>query len=120
MKINRIFIPMLLVSAVLLSGCGRKKEKAKTEDVAPKTVLNNQVEVEEEAESGTPDVIYYKVILKKNTLFLYEMNGENKKLITSIEINPEYYPSEDIEKLKKGIDASFKEDGYEILENFAN
>jgi len=37
-----------------------------------------------------------------------------------MEINPEIYPKEDTEKLKKGIEAYCKEDGFAILENFAN
>ena len=119
MKINRFLIPMLFICACILFACGRKKEKEENAAVTPKTVLSHKLEQEEEQEKE-PEIITYKVILKDTTLFLYEVNGETKKLITSIEINPDFYPKEDIEKLKGGIEAYCKEDGYEILENFAN
>lgn len=120
MKINRFFIPMLLIFAFLLCGCGKKKENKKAELITPKTVLSHRLENDEETAEETPKIISYKVILDGKTLSLYEINGESKKLITSMEINPESYPESDISELKKGIDAYCKEDGYEILENFAN
>lgn len=115
MKVNRITI--IMICAFLLPACGKKKQNAKT--VTPKTVLSQRLE-QEQTEEKAPEIITYKVILTSNTLSLYEVNGEMKKLITSMEINPQLYPVEDIEKLKKGIEAYCKEDGYEILENFAN
>lgn len=119
MKITRFFIPILLIFSVLLFSCGKKKQGRITEEMMPKTVLNHRVEAEEEIEEA-PKVITYKVILKDKTLSLFEINGEIKKLITAIEINPDFYPQEDIFNLEKGIDAYCLEDGYEILENFAN
>ena len=118
MKINRFFVPAILLSALIFCGCGRKKEDAKTEPLTPKTVLNQNTEAEETEE--TPKIIYYKVVLNGTTLSLYEIDGESKKTVTSMEINPEFYPEEDISRLKNGIDAYCREDGYEILENFAN
>ncbi|MBR4721290.1 MAG: hypothetical protein IK057_05965 [Clostridia bacterium] len=120
MKINRFFIPLLVIFAFLLCGCGRKKEDKKAQDVAPKTVLSNTLENDDEMAEETPKIITYKVLLDEKVLSLYEVNGESKKLITKMEINPENYPETDIAELKKGIDAYCKEDGYEILENFAN
>lgn len=119
MKINRFFITILLICTLLFSACGKKKENTKTEAIAPKTVSSPRLE-QEEAEKEVPKIITYRVILKNNMLSLYEINGEDKKLITSMEINPEFYPQDDISELKEGIEAYCKEDGYEILENFAN
>lgn len=119
MKRNKGFIPFLIISIILLSACGKKKEISQAKAIYPKTVTEPKT-VEEEAEETAPSVILYTVILSGKALSLYEVNGENKKLITSIEINPEFYPKEDVEKLKRGIEAYCKEDGYEILENFAN
>ena len=119
MKYKKVLIPILVVSAVLLSACGKKKEIPQAKNTIPKAVLQPETEIEEGKEDA-PAVIFYVVRLSGKTLSLYEVNGENEKLITSMEISPELYPKEDIEKLKKGIPAAFKEDGYEILENFAN
>ena len=119
MKTDRFSIIILLICSLLLSACGGKKENSKTQAPVPKTVLNRTLE-EEETENEEPKIITYRVILENKMLSLYEVNGESKKLITKMEINPEFYPAEDISKLKKGIEAYCMEDGYEILENFAN
>lgn len=120
MKYKRIMILLLTISTFLLSGCGKKKETRQMQEPAPKEVLQPQTEIEEETQEISPPVITYLVSLSGNVLSLFEVNGEMHKLITSMEINPELYPSEDIEKLKKGIEAYCKEDGYAILENFVN
>lgn len=119
-RYRKILIPILVLSAVLLSGCGRKKEGRQSREPMPKEVLQPQTEVEDETSEAAPSVIKYIVKLSGKTLSLYEVNGETKKLITSMEINPELYPNEDTERLKSGIEAYCKEDGYAILENFAN
>lgn len=119
MKTDRFSLIILLICTLLPSACGKKKENVKAEQPIPRTVLSHRLE-EEEIEEEEPKIITYRVILEENMLYLYEVNGEAKKLITKMEINPEFYPAEDISKLKKGIDAYCKEDGYEILENFAN
>ena len=120
MKINKFFIPMLLIFAFLLYGCGKKKEDKKAQTETQKTVLSHRLENEEKVTEETPKIITYRVFLDDKILYLYEVNGDSKKLITQMEINPEIYPESDIAELKKGIEAYCKEDGYEILENFAN
>ena len=119
MKIDKLIVFAMLIFGVLLSSCGRKRENSKSEILPPKQVSSLKAEQEEETED-LPQIITYSVILKDSTLSLYEVNGENKKRITSMEISPELYPKEDIERLKNGIEAFCLEDGYEILENFAN
>lgn len=116
MKINRFFILTLAICSVAATSCGKKKQ----EEIPQKTVVTPVIQQEDDIEEEAPKIITYTVILKDKTLSLYEVNGENKKLITSIEINPEFYPDKDIAKLREGIEAYCKEDGYEILENFAN
>ena len=117
----RIYIVLLLtVSAIAFSGCGRKKEENENAENMSRAVLRQETEETEEETEPAPTVISYSVKLVGKTLSLYEVNGENKKLINSIEINPEFYPSEDIERLRRGVEAYCLEEGYEILENFAN
>ncbi len=119
MKTDRFCLIILLICTLFLSACGKKKENKKAAVPQPKTVLSHRLE-EEEIKEEEPKIITYRVILENETLSLYEVNGKAKKLITKMDINPEIYPAEDISKLKKGIEAYCKEDGYEILENFAN
>ena len=121
MKYKDLFILLLASGALIFSGCGKKKseEKAK-EDISGAVVRQNIVVEEEESKEQTPAVIKYKVMLSGEKLSLYEVDGERKRLITSMDIDPELYPAEDVKRLKNGIEADFLEDGYEILENFAN
>jgi hypothetical protein len=120
MNYKKILIPFLAMSVLLISGCGKKKETRKISEPVPKEVLQPQNEIEDETEETSPPVIKYIVKLSGKTLSLYEVNGEVNKMITSMEINPELYPEEDTIKLKAGIEAYCKEDGYAILENFVN
>ena len=121
MKDKKYLIPILVVSVLLISGCGKKKNKEKASENTPKAVSETYTEaVQETEEAAEPSVITYSVQLSEKTLSLFEIDGQNKKLVTSMEINPEFYPEEDIAKLEQGIEAYCMEDGYEILENFAN
>lgn len=119
-KYKKMLIPFLVISAVLLSGCGRKKETQQSREPVPKEVMQPQTEVEDKTEEVSSPVITYIVKLSGKTLSLYEINGELQKLIASMEINPELYPREDIQRLEAGIETYCKEDGYAILENFVN
>lgn len=62
--------------------------------------------------------IAYLIRSEKNYLILYETNGNIQKEINRFEINPEMFPFEDRELLKKGIKANSLEEGIEIAENF--
>lgn len=117
---KNLFIPIFLVSAIFLSGCGKKKNISKIEEMPPKPVSRQKTEIEEKPAENPPQVIHYTVKLSGKTLTLYEIDGEMQKTVTAIEINPDFYPAEDIKNLEKGISVNCKEDGYEILENFAN
>ncbi|MBQ7751467.1 MAG: hypothetical protein IJR79_00650 [Clostridia bacterium] len=117
---KKLIIPVFLVSALLLSSCGKKKTAEKNSKSVPKPVSRSETEIEEKKPVKAPQVIHYTVKLSGKTLSLYEVDGEMQKVITSIEINPDFYPKEDIKNLENGITVQYKEDGYEILENFAN
>ena len=117
---KKIFISIFLISALLLSGCGKKKNATKSSESAPKPVSQPETEIEEKISEKPPQIITYLVKLSGNTLSLYEVDGEIQKVITSIEINPDFYPKEDIKNLESGITVPYMEEGYEILENFAN
>ena len=51
---------------------------------------------------------------------MYRVDGESKTIIDSMEIEESYYPREDILELTEGITAYTVEEGYRILENYAN
>ena len=117
---KKLFMPIFLIFVLLFSGCGKKKSAAKSDEANPKPVSQPKVEIEEKKPEKSPEIITYIVKLSGKTLSLYEVEGEAQKVITSIEITPDFYPQEDIKNLKNGITVPYKEYGYEILENFAN
>lgn len=82
-----------------------------------------QVYVREEnidkPEDTEPSVVY-EVGIEENTVVLYSIKEDEKKKIDSVIIDRSYYPVEDIQELTEGIRAYNIEDGYKILENFAN
>ncbi|MDD6213612.1 MAG: hypothetical protein PUB42_00205 [Firmicutes bacterium] len=83
--------------------------------------VTNSAEIEEIPEpTETVSIIYYSIYFEDSALSMYEVNGEKRTLIKSIEINPNYYPPEDIYAFTKGINCGSKEEGFEILENFSN
>ena len=63
-------------------------------------------------------IIYYTLQSEGDMLHLYEINGEHRKAVKSLPINPEMFPFEDRELLKSGIKANTLEEGIEIIENF--
>ena len=117
---KKLFISVFLIPALLLSACGKKKNTEKNSGIPVRPVTQTETETEEMPQEKTPRVITYTVKLSGKTLSLYETDGELQKVITSMEINPGFYPAEDIKGLEKGITVPCLEDGYEILENFAN
>jgi hypothetical protein len=70
----------------------------------------------------TPEPTYagvrYLVRLEKNSLCLYEVNGENEKKIKSNNIESNLYPQSDIRELTAGIYTGTLEGGLELLESF--
>lgn len=66
----------------------------------------------------TIEPIYYYLQTEGNFLKLYEIDGEHKKEVKSVEINTNMFPSEDRELLENGIKAFTLEEGIEIMENF--
>lgn len=106
-------LPLLGISVIFLAVSCKKNDVNEEKNVSfeEEEVENRQV-VEEE--------IYYDVILENSTLCLYEVCGEKRIPVKSINIDVSYYPQEDILELKSGISAYSKEDGFRILENFVN
>lgn len=64
--------------------------------------------------------IYYSVQTNGSNLNLYEMRGDNKKVVKTFNVNLQMFPEEDVELLKNGIKAMTLEDGLEIMENFTS
>ena len=70
-------------------------------------------QAEDEAES-------YQVLLVDGDVILYRIENGEKNEVERVGIDKDYYPDEDIRELTEGITAYNVEEGYQILENFAN
>ncbi len=70
--------------------------------------------------TSQPVIPYYLLKNENDVLSLYEITGEEKTLIKTININSVFLPSEDREKLKKGIAVASLEEGYELIEDFTS
>ena len=64
--------------------------------------------------------IYYLLISEKNFLNLYEINGDSKVLIKTINFNVQCLPAEDRQRLNSGIRLTDKEEGYSLIEDFTS
>lgn len=85
--------------------------------------VENQVQitersVEEQAPTQNPE--YFTICLEGEEVILYKVTSGDKIMLDSVKIDKSYYPTDDIEALTRGIVAYNKEEGYKILENFAN
>lgn len=76
----------------------------------------------EQIPSPTPDnqSIYYILKNENDILCLYEVVGEEKNLIKQLNINSQFLPQEDREKLKNGITLNSLEDGFSLIEDFTS
>lgn len=119
MKINKYtvlfvsFIAAVTVSTMLIFSDGEKTQKEEEE------VTRRQDNIEE-SDPPTTEPVGYEVLLEDSRVTLYRLTGGEKTAIDSVEIDTNYYPDSDIKELSKGISAYNEEEGYKILENFAN
>ena len=82
-----------------------------------------QVIIHEENIAKSPaddDAPEYVVCLEDSTVILYSITDGIRTQIDSVEIDTSYYPGEDIKSLTSGIPAYNIDEGFRILENFAN
>ena len=118
MNINgKMLIFVGLVAAVATGAMvyfsGDVQEKPQGRQVYMREENIKEQEVEEPKES-------YQVSLVDGDVVLHSIKNGEKTEVERISIDVNYYPDEDIKELTKGITAYNVEEGYRILENFAN
>ena len=99
-----------------------RQESVSTQDIADNTdatvgIYNSTVYGND---STVSDATYYLLQNENNVLNMYEVSGDNKKLIKSIALNSAFLPAEDRENLKKGIKFTDKEYGYNLIEDYTS
>ena len=118
MNINGKMLAFVAVVAVVATGAmvyfaGGEQEKPKGQQVYVREENIRERKVEESKES-------YQVSLVDGDVILYCIKNGEKTEVERIGIDVGYYPDEDIKELTRGIEAYNVEEGYRILENFAN
>lgn len=117
-----IVLPALLVIAVAAVACtsAKNNEKEMTESRGRRQVLSDKKDVEDSYETHDEKESVYLMRLENKTLTLYEIKDNEESALRSINIDPSYYPPEDIKELTQGIFAYSKEEGFACMENFTN
>ena len=105
---------------LVLASCGNKDNGSVRREESRRPVLAEETDIEDSPMPSPLSAAVYSIKLSNDTLSMYEVSDGNEILVKSIIIDPSYYPPEDISELNAGITAYTKEDGFEILENFAN
>ena len=114
MNVNRKMLVFVAVVAAVATGTmlyfSKEEEEPQKQQVY---VREEKVEKQEEAE-------YYRVSIVGEDVVLCRISDGESTEIERMEIDTDYYPEGDIQELTKGITAYNIEEGYGILENFAN
>lgn len=121
-NVNKIRLLMLLsaVLAVAVS-CSRNNDGQDMDGKGRREVLSGQQDIEKDSEiPDSPDTATYIMRLEDTSLTLYEISGSSETAVTTINIDPSYYPHDDIEALNRGVLAYSKEEGFARLENYTN
>lgn len=117
-KVKKVLQMTALV--LVLASCGNRENDSVHREDSRRPVLSEETDIEDSPLPSPASAAVYSIKLSNDTLSMYEVSGGNEILVKSIIIDPSYYPPEDISELNAGIIAYTKEDGFEILENFAN
>lgn len=121
-NINKLRLLLLLSSCLAITlSCSRNNDGDMNEKGTRREVLSGQQGIEKDGSSlDSESENSYVMRLEDTSLTLYEISGSVETAITTINIDPSYYPTEDIEELNRGVIAYSKEDGYARMENYTN
>ncbi len=120
-KTRFLLLPALAVIAVIAASCmARNNSDEMQEGRGRRQVLSDKKDVEETIQTPAPSENPYLMRLENKTLTLYEIKDGEENAVRAINIDPSYYPPEDIKELTRGILAYSKEEGFARMENFTN
>lgn len=102
---------------------GPEPEEITMETEPPAVEINAHATPEAEEPSPTPTPYvgtYYFVQSEEDSLNIYEVDGENKTLVKSAEVNLELFPASDKEALQQGVKVNNLEEGIQLIEDFTS
>lgn len=120
-KSHYILISAAVTAICITAACAKRDNTDEmSEESGRRQVLSGKNDVEDTTPEPETEEITYLMCLENKTLTLYEIKDGEKNVVKSVNIEPSYYPSEDIKELNEGIYAYSKEEGYIRMENFTN
>lgn len=120
-KSHYILISAAVTAICITAACAKRDNTDEmSEESGRRQVLSGKNDVEDTTLEPETEEITYLMCLENKTLTLYEIKDGEKNVVKSVNIEPSYYPSEDIKELNEGIYAYSKEEGYIRMENFTN
>lgn len=120
-KTHYILISAAVTAICITAACAKRDNTDEmNEERGRREVLSGKNDVEDTTPEPQAEEITYFMRLENKTLTLYEIKDGEQNAVKSVNIEPSYYPSEDIKELNEGIYAYSKEDGYVRMENFTN
>lgn len=120
-KSHYILISAAVTAICITAACARRDNTDEMrEERGRRQVLSGKNDVEDTTPAPQVEETTYLMRLENKTLTLYEIKDGEENAVKAVNIEPSYYPSEDIKELNKGIYAYSKEDGYIRMENFTN
>ena len=118
-KTHLLLIFTIIATLAATVSCARKNApEEKQPQSGRRQVLSNKKDVPDITLEPTQTT--YVMRLENTTLTLYELKDGDETVVCAVNIDPSYYPSEDIRELNQGITAYTKEEGFARMENFAN
>ena len=118
-KLHLLLIFTVITTLAITASCARKDTPEKKQPQSGR----RQVSADKK---DVPDVtlsptqLSYVMRLENTTLTLYELKDGDESVVCAVNIDPSYYPFEDIQELNRGIPAYTKEEGFARMENFTN
>lgn len=118
-KVYFTLIPTLIIILTAVA-CSGNSDSQMREEKGRRQVLSDKKNIEYTTPEPTSDEVSYIIRLENKTLTLYEVLNDEESVVRAINIDPSYYPTEDIKELSNGIPAYSKEEGFLRMENFTN
>lgn len=118
MNVNGKMLVFVGLVAAITTGAMVYFSDNKEEKHQGRQVYMRETDIKEQEDDAEKE--FYQVLLVDGDVILYCIKNGEKTEVERISIDVDYYPDEDIKELSEGITAYNVEEGYSILENFAN
>ncbi len=130
MRLRRNYLYLLLLFVLGVSGFGagfltcrlitKPQEEVNSENTRTVEIYKPQPTEQNIGSDELQPSFYYLLQNEDDILKFYEVNGEERVLIKSVQINSQILPREDKRKLEIGIKTTNIEEGFNLIEDFSS